>query len=59
MIKFSNNEWAQKCFERAVEKTSLEEVMQAFVNYVCDEDAREFIGYYCDDKNCFPEDEDE
>lgn len=55
---FSNKDYVQRQFEEAVRKTSLEEVMQAFCNYICEEDRREFIGYYCDDHNCFP-DEDE
>lgn len=54
---FSNKDYIQRQFEEAVRKTSLEEVMQAFCEYICEEDRREFIGYYCDDHNCFPEED--
>lgn len=57
MIKFSDSEWYQKCFEKAVETKGLEYVLQEFANYVCWEDKHDFIGYLCDDLNCFPSDE--
>lgn len=54
---FSNDDYTQQEFEAAVRKMGLEKVMQAFCEYICEEDRREFIGYYCDDHNCFPEED--
>ena len=59
MMKFSDNNYVQKKFEQAIEKTSLEEVVESLCGYVTEEDLQEFIGYYCDAHNCFPKEDDE
>ena len=55
-LKCSKDRYVQKLFETAIEIKGVEYVLQELCKYISEEDKRDFIGYFCDDENCFTPD---
>lgn len=53
---FDDNSWTQKTLDAAIKHGGMENVFKELCKYICEEELREFLGYYCDNNNCFPED---
>ena len=59
MIKiFEEGSWDQRKLECAINKCGVEKVFEELCKYICDEDLEDFLGYFCDEEDCWPEDED-
>lgn len=55
---FEEGSWNQKKLECAINKMGIANVFESLCNYICEEELADFLGYYCDSHDCFPEDED-
>lgn len=54
---FDDNNWTQKKLDAAIKYGGIENVFKELCEYICEEELGEFLGYYCDNNNCFPEDD--
>jgi hypothetical protein len=53
---FEKDSWKQKKLECAINKNGIEDVFESLCEYICEEELSEFLNYYCDDNDCWPED---
>lgn len=59
MIKiFEEGSWNQKKLEAAINKCGVEKVLEDLCNYICEDELSDFLGYFCDEEDCWPKDED-
>ena len=54
---FEVGTWNQKKLEAAINKCGIEKVFEDLCNYIPEEELAEFLGYFCDEEDCWPEED--